>query len=133
LDDHVVRPTQIAFMQGRYILDGVVALHETVHEMHRKNLNGIILKIEFEKTYDKVKWSFLHQTLRMKGFSQEWHALIYNFIFGESVAIKVNDDISKYFQMKKGLRQGDPLSQMLFNIAADDMLAILIYRSKGDG
>lgn len=61
--DHVVRPSQTAFMQGRYILDGVVTLHETVHEMHRKKLNGVILKIDFEKAYDKVKWSFLQQTL----------------------------------------------------------------------
>jgi hypothetical protein len=123
--DHVVRPTQTSFMQGRYILDGVVTLHETIHEMHRKKLNGVILKIEFEKAYDKVKWSFLQQTLRMKGFYPEWHALINNFISGGSVAIKVNDDVGKYFQTNKGLRQGDPLSPMLFNIVAE-MLAILI-------
>jgi hypothetical protein len=53
--DHVVRPTQTAFMQGRYILDGVVTLHETVHELHHKKMNGVILKIDFEKAYDKVK------------------------------------------------------------------------------
>jgi hypothetical protein len=57
--DQVVRPSQTVFMQGRHILDGVVTLHETIHEMHRKNLNGLILKIDFENTYDKVKWSFL--------------------------------------------------------------------------
>ena len=53
--DHVVSPTQTAFMQGRNILDGVVTLHETVHELHRKKLNGVILKLDFEKAYDKVK------------------------------------------------------------------------------
>jgi hypothetical protein len=37
---HVVRPSQTAFMQGCNILDGVAILHETVHELHRKNLNG---------------------------------------------------------------------------------------------
>ena len=132
VDDHVVRPTQTAFMQGRNILDGVVVLHETVHEMHRKKLNGVILKIDFEKAYDKVKWSFLQQTLRMKGFSKEWCALIENFVSGGSVAIKVNDDTGKYFQTKKGLRQGDPLSPILFNIVAD-MLAILVERAKSEG
>jgi hypothetical protein len=35
------------------------------------------------------------------------------------VAIKVNDDIGPYFQTKKELRQGDPLSPILFNIVAD--------------
>jgi hypothetical protein len=130
--DHVIRPSQTAFMQGRNILDGVVVLHETVHELHRKKLNGVILKIDFEKAYDKVKWPFLQQTLRMKGFSGEWCALINSFISGGSVAIKVNDDVGKYFQTKKGLRQGDPLSPVLFNIVAD-MLAVLIERAKSEG
>jgi hypothetical protein len=130
--DHVVRPLQTAFVQGRNILDGVVILHEAVHELHTKKLNGVILKLDFEKAYDKVKWSFLQQTLRMKGFSPEWRALINNFVSGGSVAIRVNDDIGRYFQTRKGLRQGDPLSPMLFNIVAD-MLAILIERAKADG
>jgi hypothetical protein len=80
----------------------------------------------------EVKWFFLQQTLRMKGFSDEWHALIHNFVFGVSVAIKINDDIGRYFQMKKGLRQGDTLSPMLFNIVSD-MLPIIIERAKVDG
>ena len=46
--------------------------------------------------------------------------------------VKVNDDIGKNFQTKKGLRQGDPLSPLLFNLVAD-MLAILIARAREDG
>jgi len=41
-------------MQGHNILEGVVILHETVHELHRKKQSGVILKIDFEKAYDKV-------------------------------------------------------------------------------
>jgi hypothetical protein len=130
--DHVVRPSQMAFMQGRYILDGVVTLHETVHGLHRKHMNGVIFKIDFEKAYDKVKWPFLFQVLKMKGFSPEWISLVRNFVQGGSVAIKVNDDVGRYFQTKKGLRQGDPLSPMLFNIVVD-MLAILIEHAKQEG
>jgi hypothetical protein len=48
------------------------------------------------------------------------------------VGIKVNDDIGHYFRTYKGLRQGDPLSPILFNLIAD-MLAILIARAKEDG
>jgi hypothetical protein len=64
----VIRPTQTAFMPGRHILEGVLVLHETVHEIHRKKLDGVIMKIDFEKAYDKVKWDFLQQVLCMKGF-----------------------------------------------------------------
>jgi hypothetical protein len=121
--DHVVQPSQTACMQGRNILDGVVILHEAVHELHTKKLHGVILKLDFEKAYDKVKWSCLQQTLRVKGFSPEWRALINDFVSGGSVAIRVNNDTGSYFQTRKGL---------LFNIVAD-MLAILIKRAKSDG
>lgn len=94
----MVLPSQSAFMQGRTILNGVVVLHEAVHELHTKKMNGIILKLDFEKAYDKFKWSFLQQTLRMKGFSPEWCALINDFVPGGSVAIRVNDDTSRCFQ-----------------------------------
>jgi hypothetical protein len=52
--DKVVRQSQTAFMPGRNILEGVVILHETIHEMHKKKKNGVILKLDFEKAYDKV-------------------------------------------------------------------------------
>jgi hypothetical protein len=95
--DHVVQPSQIAFMQGRNIHDGVVVLHEAVHELHTKKLNGVILNLDFEKAYDKFKWYFLQQTLRMKGFSPKCRALINDFVSGGSVAIRVNDDTGRYF------------------------------------
>jgi hypothetical protein len=57
----------------------------------------------------------------MKGFPN-WSNWIKDFVQGGSVGVLVNDDIAHYFQTKKGLRQGDPLSHMLFNIIAD-MLA----------
>jgi hypothetical protein len=65
----IINPTQSAFMSGRHILEGVVVLHETIHELHRKKMDGVIFKIDFEKAYDKVKWPFLQQVMRMEGFS----------------------------------------------------------------
>jgi len=68
----------------------------------------------------------------MKGFSSKWCRWIEEMVTGGSVGIKVNDDISPYFQTKRGLRQGDPMSPILFNIVAD-MLALIIKRAKSDG
>ena len=106
--DNIISPSQTAFMRAQNILEGVVILHETVHELHRKNQSGVIFKIDFEKAYDKVRWNFLFQTLRLKDFSHKWIEWIKSFISGRSVAINVNDEVGPYFQTKKGLRQGDP-------------------------
>jgi hypothetical protein len=95
-------------------------------------MDGIFKKINFENAYDKVKWPFLQQALRMKGFLPMWCNLIEQFVKGGSVGIRVNDDIGHYFQTRKGLRQGDHLSPVLFKIVAY-MLAILIARAKEDG
>jgi hypothetical protein len=51
---------------------------------------------------------------------------------GGHVSIKVNNQVGKIFQTCKGVRQGDPLSPILFNIVVD-MLAILINRAKNGG
>ena len=68
----VVQPSQIAFMPERHILEGVVVFHETLHEIHSNKLDGVIFKVDFEKAYDKVKWPFLEQAMRMKGFNEAW-------------------------------------------------------------
>jgi hypothetical protein len=67
-----------------------------------------------------------------QGFPTEVVSMVAQFVQRGSVGIRVNDDIGHYFQTLKGLREGDPLSPMLFNIVAD-ILAILIARAKEDG
>jgi hypothetical protein len=53
--DKLISRNQTAFIPGRYILEGVVILHEILHELRVKKLQGIILKLDFEKAYDKVR------------------------------------------------------------------------------
>jgi retron-type reverse transcriptase len=53
------------------------------------------------------------------------------FYGGGHVGIKINDTVGQNFQTKKGVRQGDPLSPLLFNIVVD-MLVVLINRVKSN-
>lgn len=126
--NRVIRPSQTAFLPGRYI---IVILHEAIHEIKRRKQKGVMLKLDFEKAYDKVSWSFLQQALRMKGISLQWCRWIEKVVSGGSVGIKVNDEISGCFQTRKGSRQGDPLSPVLFDVVAD-MLAVLVTRARGN-
>ncbi|WVZ93021.1 hypothetical protein U9M48_039044, partial [Paspalum notatum var. saurae] len=108
----VIRPSQTAFLPDRFILEGATVLHETLHEMHITKLSGVIFKNERILTFVVP----IGPTFYLCG----------------SVAVKVNSKIGRYFQTKKGLRQGDPFSPILFNLVVD-MLAIYIARVKEDG
>jgi hypothetical protein len=54
-------------------MSGIMVLHEVLHETKRKNQIGIILKLDFEKTYDKVKWKFLFECLTARVFCPKWY------------------------------------------------------------
>jgi hypothetical protein len=100
----VISPTQTTFLPGRNIMEGVIVLHKTIHEMHRKKQDGVILKIDFENAYDKINWSFVQQTVRMKGFSPTWCKWIASFMEGGHVGIRINDQVGPNFQTRKGVR-----------------------------
>jgi retron-type reverse transcriptase len=68
----------------------------------------------------------------MKGFLPKWCQWIVSFMEGGHVGVKVNDQVGENFETKKSVRQGDPLSPILFNIVVD-MLVILIKRAKAEG
>jgi hypothetical protein len=68
LAKEVIGPNQTGFVKGRNILEGVLILHEVIHELKRTKGKGLILKIDFEKAYDKVRWDFLEIVMRGKGF-----------------------------------------------------------------
>jgi hypothetical protein len=93
-------------------------------------MDVVLFKIDFEKAYDKVKWSFLQQILRMRGFDQKWCDLVTNFVEGGS--LKSMTTLVTTFRQKKRFALGDPLSPIFFNIIVD-MLSILIARAKEDG
>jgi hypothetical protein len=128
----MISDLQYGFIKGRYIMDGVLSLHEIIHEVKQKKQNGVIFKVDFEKAYDKVNWKFLHNMLIKKGFGDKWSDWVLKTVKGGKVAIRTNDVVGPYFKTHKGVRQGDPFSPLLFNVAAD-VLACLIQKAKDEG
>lgn len=123
--NRLISQQQSAFIKGRYILDSVVVAHEIVHSIHKDNTHGIILKLDYEKAYDRVNLDFLVEILESRGFSPVWISWIQKLIRGGSVGVTLNGNDSSFFKSGKGLRQGDPISPILFNLVGDVLTKML--------
>jgi hypothetical protein len=107
-------------------------LHEIIHELKSKNLPAVLLKLDFEKAYDRVNWNFLRGVLLRKGFDPAYVHRIMQLVSGGQTAISINGEVGPYFRNKRGVRQGDPLSPLLFDFVAD-ALDIILSRARVAG
>jgi hypothetical protein len=123
---------QSAFIKGRHIHEGVLSLQEIVHETKARKLRGVFLKLDFEKAYDRVNWPFLREVLLGKGFEPAWVHRALSLVSGGQTAISINGDIGNYFCNGRGVRQGDPLSPILFDYVVE-ALASILDKARGAG
>ena len=121
---------QNAFIKGRHIVDGILSLHEILHYTHFRRQVGVVLKLDFEKAYDKVNWDFLLDCHRKRGFNSKWCGWVSQILKNGTVSVKINDEVGPYIQSAKGVRQGDPHSPFLFNIAADCLTKMVLTAQK---
>jgi hypothetical protein len=73
-----------------------VAAHEIIREVARKEEAGIILKVDYEKAYNRVNWNFLLELFKSRGFSDKWIDWIIKIIQGGSVCVTLNDENGPY-------------------------------------
>jgi hypothetical protein len=91
-----------------------------------KKQAGIVLKLDFEKAYDKVNWNFLLECHKIRGFNDLWCSWVKQCLFEGTVCVKINDEMGPYFQSSKGVRQGDPMSPTLFNLIAESLTKMVL-------
>ena len=124
----LVNPQQSAFVKGKNILDSILVASEVVHSMRNSRRGGFLFKVDFEKAYDSVNWDFLMVVMDKMGFGVKWRGWIYECISTVTLSVLVNGSPTEEFNMSRGLRQGDPLSPLLFNLVATG-LSLLISKA----
>ncbi|KAL4326348.1 hypothetical protein GQ457_11G021160 [Hibiscus cannabinus] len=117
-----------AFVPGRHISNNIIVAHEIIHYLlSAKNgpNKGAALKLDIEKAYDRVEWSFLWDVILKLGFDPNWVALIMRCISTVTYQVKINGSLSETIIPSRGIRQGDPLSPYLFLFCTHGLSSML--------
>jgi hypothetical protein len=123
--DSITAKNQSAFIKGRLLVDGVLVINEVVDWVKKAKKKCVIFKVDFEKAYDSISWSFLDYMLRRFGFDGKWRNWIKACVFAGSLSVLVNGCPTEQIDISKGLKQGDPLAPFLFVLVAEGFGALM--------
>lgn len=110
----VIHPDQVCAVPGRKIADSLILMRDTIQFMKERMNKLCILNLDLEKAYDRIAHEYMFMVLRKMGFPRSfinWIKCLYEDI-GSRVII--NGELTEVVRIKSGVRQGCPLSPLLF-------------------
>jgi hypothetical protein len=121
----MVHSNQSAFIKGRFIQDNFRMVQSSAKVLHARQKPCLLLKIDIARAFDSVSWPFLMEILQHFGFPLAWRNWISVFLSTASSRVMVNGNPGRKICHGRGLRQGDPLSPMLFLLVMEALNALL--------
>jgi hypothetical protein len=128
----LVHKNQYGFIKSRTIQDCLAWAYEYLHQCHHTKRGIIILKLNFEKAFDTIEHGTILAILEKLGFPSRWLHWTQEILNFGSSTILLNGVPGKFFQCRRGVRQGDPLSPLLFVLAAE-LLQVVLNKASNIG
>ena len=105
---------QTGFIKDKFIGENIRLIESIINYTMNKNIPGLILLLDFEKAFDTLEWPSIKKTIQYYGFGpsiKRWIQILYRNI---GSCVINNGWTSDCFKIKRGVRQGCPLSPYLF-------------------
>ena len=116
-----IHPDQKGFIPFRYITEHTRLATAVAHMASTTCTNGYILSLDQAKAYDRVDQSWLIRVMRAMGIEADLVTMVADIILNCRSRVRINGGYSRLFSLRRGVRQGDPLSCLLFNFAIEPL------------
>lgn len=124
LSNHISQE-KFSFLHHWHIQDAIGSTQEALHSIKHKNLKGLTLKIDLSKALNKVNWLYIKMIITHLGFPPALINWIMGCISTVSFAILINGSATPSFNIDRGIRQGFPLSPLLFLLVMEGLSKLI--------
>ena len=115
----IINFDQTGFLKERSLGENVRLIDNIINFTNLRDIQGLLLFVDFEKAFDSLELSFIIKTLRYNNFGPSLISWIETFYSNPYIAIQNNGWSFEFFPLIRGVRQGCPLSSYLFIVCAE--------------
>ena len=127
--DHIISSDQTGFLRDRFIGENTRLIYDIMQYCEEHRIPGLLMLIDFEKAFDSLSFNFIEKTLEYFNFGVMFKEWIKLFLHNTEVCVQINGFLSDYFKVRRGCRQGDPISAYIF-ILCTEILNIKLKHDK---
>lgn len=119
LISNLIHTDQTGYIKGRYIGENIRTIADIIDYCEMSNEQGFMVLLDFQKAFDSISWNFLQKSLKAFNFGDAFCNWIQTLYCNISSCVTNNGHSSTFFPVERGVRQGCPISPLLFIIAAE--------------
>ena len=123
-----IHDDQKGFVPGRLMSDHTRLAQSVAHLCHATGTPGYLVSLDQAKAYDRVDQDWLLRVMKAMGLPRCLVGMVQDILPGCRSRVRINSGYSNWFKLRRGVRQGDPLSCLLFNFSIEP-LAMRIRRA----